>query len=338
MVVDNMGSMQRETFKYFCLPGIIPAIRELFMGGFSHAAWFIAFIYQSVGLLPADHPYLRSANRGQYGIRHVIAQESNNLVISIRNIDQIIVFFMILVGIILVFVQVFLVCAAFLAEQHVLAQGYTTDNLILSPTLFTDILSVNSRFGHGASGGPGQDLAFIILYRVFGLTGATSAGGGINYIYGSCISDPAVTCVNMRGNPVETPTTYPFPIHTALHDLIEDAHTQHGHSYHINAHSMPASSAQTKHNIKPADFSIGTRDGTTCENGFVQEIRSTLEGLGYFVPSMIHSKAPRLSNATAISHAENIQSNWKSTVRSIWMKRHSKKRVISNPYSVIFRN
>ena len=65
----------------------------------------MALVYHAVRLLPANHPYLNADNIGRFGIRHVIAEAANNLVISSKNIDQIILFATILIGLCMVFIQ-----------------------------------------------------------------------------------------------------------------------------------------------------------------------------------------------------------------------------------------
>lgn len=84
--------------------------------------------------------------------------------------------------------------------------------------------------------------------------------------------------------------TYYRPYHNTLADLIEDAHYNFGQAWHINCHSMPASSAYPKRTIslignqqKPSDFVLGDRDGTTCDTGFTRALRDFIKGLGYTV-------------------------------------------------------
>lgn len=84
--------------------------------------------------------------------------------------------------------------------------------------------------------------------------------------------------------------TFYTPYHAKLSALIDDAHTHFGQVYHINCHSMPSTTATPKkpvqlvgHKPRQADFCLGTRDGTTCDNEFTQEIRRFLQDLGYHV-------------------------------------------------------
>lgn len=203
-----MSTLRTQALRYVLLPGIVPRIWALLSGGFGHIAWFMALIYNSVDLLPSGHPYLNITNRGRYGIRHVVAQAANNLVFSRHNIDQIVVFFTLLAGVVLLLVQVALLLFALFTSQDVMAQ--TTYYGFDIPGV-RDMFFVNSPYGHGSSvNGEAQDLAFIVFEKVF----------GVQNIFKSCISNTAVACEGLRGNTINTPGTFPYPIHLALHDLL----------------------------------------------------------------------------------------------------------------------
>lgn len=185
-----------KVLRYAALPGIIPRFQQLFRSGFFHTASLTALIFQSVRLLPAGHPYLNPANFGRFGIRHVIAEASRHLVFSTRNIDQIIVFFTILTGFVLLGLQFLLLILALL-QQPALAFADLTDWLATP--------SANTPFG------PEQDIAMILLDLVF----------GTQNIFNSCISNAGVVCVDNYNNPVgfDPGGAYPFPIHIALRQI-----------------------------------------------------------------------------------------------------------------------
>ena len=84
--------------------------------------------------------------------------------------------------------------------------------------------------------------------------------------------------------------TYYHPYHNALEALINETHYNFGQVWHINCHSMPASSAYPRRGIglvgnrpKPADFVLGDRDATACDNDFTHALRDFLKELGYTV-------------------------------------------------------
>ena len=175
------------------MPRFIPRVFDLFSSGFSHIAYLIAVIYQALRLLPYGHPYADPRNRGRYGIRHVIGEAANNLVFSRKNIDQIIIFFTILIGMVLLLAQIALLIVAVVAQQPAFALSAN------------DILSSTSQYNPG----PGQDISFIIMDRIF----------GIENIFRSCVStDPH--CLDMEGYPLPPNPPYPYPFHLALHALL----------------------------------------------------------------------------------------------------------------------
>lgn len=203
-----MATLHGKFLKYTLLPGFLPRLRELFSSGFMHIAYCIALVYQAVRLLPPDHPYLNPANFGRFGIRHVIGEAANNLVLNRKNIDQIIVFFVILAGMVLLCSQFILFIIAIFAYQPSFAAAVTP----IIPTM-QNILGLNSIYGHGGTN-PDQDIAFIILDRVFGIQNAAGTGG----FFGSCISTPAI-CTDLNNNPVSEPSAFPTAFQTSLHTL-----------------------------------------------------------------------------------------------------------------------
>lgn len=208
-----------QIIKYAVLPGIIPRIMEFVRSGFAHIAYLIAVLYNTVRLLPPNHPYLDPRNMGKFGIRHVIAEASKNLVFKRQNIDQIIIFFTIIIGLVLLLGQFLILGFTLLASNPVIAA--TTVQIT------SQMFSNPSTLG---AAGPADDLAFIILDRVF----------GVPHIFDSCIAQ-GVACweytrVQDSVFPVQRTqmtTIEPFgsvaaasaaPVnnfHTALHTLLQ---------------------------------------------------------------------------------------------------------------------
>lgn len=84
--------------------------------------------------------------------------------------------------------------------------------------------------------------------------------------------------------------TYYEPYHNALCNALDDAYYRYGQFWHINCHSMPASSAYPKRHItmigqtqKPSDIVLGDLDGTTSSRDFVHTLRDYWKNLGYRV-------------------------------------------------------
>ncbi|MEZ5903228.1 MAG: DotA/TraY family protein [Alphaproteobacteria bacterium] len=142
------------------MPGIIPQVKELTQGGFGYLALLIAVVYQAVRILPANHPYTRYENLGKFGIRQVIGAAANNVKFNKRNIDQIIVFFAILAGLVILLLQL-LAFVGILISGQAWAQPAAT---------FTGLFSTPN---------PQTDIAFFMLREVFGIPGmfGTLTGG-----------------------------------------------------------------------------------------------------------------------------------------------------------------
>ncbi|HRQ60890.1 MAG TPA: DotA/TraY family protein, partial [Alphaproteobacteria bacterium] len=118
------------------------------------------------------------------------------LVFSSRHIDQLVVYFTILAGMVALCIQFGLLIVAILS-QPVLAQN-TVQDMLSNPS--PEYKSI----------GPEQDIAFIMLDKVFGVSG----------IFGSCIST-GTPCTNIFGDTIPKPHgSYPYPIHEALHALL----------------------------------------------------------------------------------------------------------------------
>ena len=195
-----MAITKNDFLKYTILPGIMPRVRGLFNSGFAFLASLVAVVYYNIGLLPAGHAYLKHDNYGRFGLRHVIAEAGNNLVFERKNIDKIIIYFIILIGLSLVAIQIVLLFLSVFASP-VLAGPWSS-------------IFLNTPVGHNST----QDIAFMVLDNVFGMMEGSGTGSAVGF-YNSCISDLITNCVDIRGNVVPSPTSYPMPMHIALHSM-----------------------------------------------------------------------------------------------------------------------
>ncbi len=196
-----MAVTGKKIARYSMLPGILPRIRSFFGSGFSYLASLIAVIYYNVGLIPSGHEYLNPKNLGRYGIRHVVAEAGSNLVFKKKHIDQVIIYFTVLIGLALLFLQIMLLVVPFIISPVMASAWYN--------------MFVATPAGHTSA----QDIAFIVLDNVFGMksmSGGSTAGGFFN----SCISDLTTDCTDMNGNVISSPTSYPLPMHSALHSML----------------------------------------------------------------------------------------------------------------------
>ena len=181
------GIQAKEVVKYAVLPGIIPRLKALFASGFGYTAFLMAQIYALVRLLPPNHAYLNPQNIGQFGVRHVIAETANNLIISKQNIDQITVFVLMLVAIVLLISQLV---------------------LLLASLFFGPVFAGPPGFSLFITQNPDLDIAFMLLDQVFGI-------GPINGtpFFNSCVA-AATLCPGETVNP-----PFPWPFHLALQNM-----------------------------------------------------------------------------------------------------------------------
>lgn len=134
------------------MPGVLPRLKELFGSGFGHIAFLMAYIFQAVRLLPPNHPYLMPENTGSFGIRHVFAQAADHIVLSRQNLDQIIIFVIMVTGFIVLVLQ-FVLLFIGLVVKPVLAAP---------PIPFTGLFTTTM---------PENDIAFQLMDKVFGIPG-----------------------------------------------------------------------------------------------------------------------------------------------------------------------
>ena len=138
---------------YFLLPGVIPLIKELGRGGFGYLAFLIAIVYQAVRILPANHPYTKVDNIGKFGLRKVIAAAANNIKLDRKNIDQVIIFFAILTGMLIMVLQLASIVFVMFSGEAWAQEAINTES-------FGGIFKTQH---------PDTDIAFHMIREVFGL-------------------------------------------------------------------------------------------------------------------------------------------------------------------------
>lgn len=151
----KMKITRKAFFRYTLLPEFLTRFKSLIGNGFTTLAYLIAMIYNATGILPSNHAFLKSENIGQYGIRHVIFESYRNITFDRNHIDQIIIFFAIAIGIVLLLLQ-FIVLGFTILTNAAMAGGWYSQFFV---TPFPD-----------------DDIAFRMLYLVFG-TDMFGSGG-----------------------------------------------------------------------------------------------------------------------------------------------------------------
>lgn len=181
-------SVQGAVLRYAFLPGIVPRLGSLFAAMFRSTAWYGGQVLAAVDLLPPNHPALDPRNFGRFGIFALMAAAANNLVLSWRNVDKIIVFICILATIALFVLQFFLFFFALF-----------TSPAIAATVPIYDWFTIDD---------PSQKVDRILLDQIFGVPG----------LFDSCVST-AVACVDQYGGNNAVEPAFPYPFHIGLHAL-----------------------------------------------------------------------------------------------------------------------
>jgi conjugal transfer/type IV secretion protein DotA/TraY len=199
-----MNITRRDFINYTLLPGFRPRMIELFASGFHYISFFVAIVFNTVRLLPANHPYLQARNMGKYGVLQVIAEAANNIVFSKNNIDQIILFVCVLIGLVLIILQFGLMAMA----------------LFIGPAV-AQLMPPGTVFFVTTPEQQNTDLAGMMMDMVFGVPGifnsCVSQGGGCTDSEGEAIQ-ASVNNVNWM---LEPGSSFPMPFHSALHQIFE---------------------------------------------------------------------------------------------------------------------
>jgi N-formylglutamate deformylase len=109
---------------------------------------------------------------------------------------------------------------------------------------------------------------------------------------------------------------YHQPYQRAVKDALDHAHDHFGAVWHLNLHSMPATSSKISEEgpgKARADFVLGDRDGTTCAPEFTELVARTLRDMGYHVKINDPYKGVELvrafSDPKAGRHSLQIEAN-----------------------------
>jgi N-formylglutamate deformylase len=118
------------------------------------------------------------------------------------------------------------------------------------------------------------------------------------------------------------------PYHKALRDTLNATHKHYGAVWHINCHSMPATSSilsEEGPGIARADFVLGDRDGTSCAPAFTSFVAVVLKEMGYQVKVNDPYKGVELVRAYA-DPAQNRHSLQIEVNRRLYMHEDSRER------------
>lgn len=181
--MSNGATLLKKSARYALMPGIIPRIKDLGLN-FGYLASLIAYLFSIINLIPKGHPYLSENNTNRFGVINVFLEAYSNMKWSIRHVDQIAVFGLVV-----------------LAFALLLGQLFT---LLLFLVSYSGPAVASGVTGFFTTTPPTDDMAFMMLDRVFGIPG----------FFGSCISQN-VACLGDTSpmNPL------PWAFHDGLHAL-----------------------------------------------------------------------------------------------------------------------
>lgn len=151
------------------LPGILPRVHDLVDSGFGYLAFLFATVYRTVRILPPNHPYLNPANMGKFGVLQVIAAASNHVHLDRKHLDQIVVFFALLAGLVLIFLQFgLLILTIFTGQAFAQDEAAPFQSIFRTPY-------------------PQNDIAFLMLDYVFGIPAGTGFGPNLGWFGSTAI-------------------------------------------------------------------------------------------------------------------------------------------------------
>lgn len=132
------GGAVRGILRYAFAPEIMPRIRRI--GSlFGSMAYGMALVLASARLLPPNHPYLRPANVGRYGVVSVLSTAANNLILDRRNIDQIFILIAAMLAVLMIAIQCGIIafCVVFAPGS---AEASSSAGMFTSPNPDSDVV------------------------------------------------------------------------------------------------------------------------------------------------------------------------------------------------------
>ena len=143
---------KKDILKYMFTPQVGPRLNSFVTSGFQNLAIFMAMVYRMVRLLPENHAYLKPHAMGTFSVRDVLNEAAKNLTFDVKHLDQIIIFFALITGIIILAIQFVLLLMTFLVNP---ARAQVT-----MPSNYSEFWTTPN---------PEEDIALRLLDGVFGV-------------------------------------------------------------------------------------------------------------------------------------------------------------------------
>ncbi len=142
---------KKNIFGYLFLPQIGPRLNSFFNEGFASITYVVALILSAVKLLDKNHAALSAKGSKKYSAIQILGEASRNLKYDRGHIDQVIIFFALIAGIILLALQ-FIFILLFMMNGSAFAQEL--------PQSYGDFIEVT---------GNTEDIAMQMMAYVFGM-------------------------------------------------------------------------------------------------------------------------------------------------------------------------
>lgn len=150
-----------DVLRYLFMPQILPRLNAFYKQGFSRLALLIAQVYRAVKILPENHQIFLRENRHSLSLLAVLRAAAGEIQFTRNNIDKIIIYFAILLGLVLLAVQFFMtLCILMMNPAFAMANP---------PKNYGDFFQAPDY---------DRDIAYNLLYRVFGVPELFHPGGG----------------------------------------------------------------------------------------------------------------------------------------------------------------
>lgn len=154
-MLAELGISKKQAATYILMPQILPRIGKLVGNGFGSLSYFILVVFNTLGIIPNNHPSLLPENRNKYSIFGAMALAAHHITFDRKNIDKVSIFFVILGGIVMMFMQIVLCIMALFAVPAYAYNGPGAGPQTLGA--FFDNANVQN------------DIAFRMLDLVFGI-------------------------------------------------------------------------------------------------------------------------------------------------------------------------
>jgi len=154
-MLNELGITKGQVARFTLMPEILPRLHK-FLGGFNHLSYYMAMVFNTVGIIPSTHPCLLATSHGKYSTLQILAIAANHIKFDRKNIDKVTIFGVILSGMVMLVLQFILWVMAIITA----APAYAYDGPGLGPRTAEDFIG-NSNAS--------EDIAFRILDMVFGV-------------------------------------------------------------------------------------------------------------------------------------------------------------------------